>query len=57
VAHDGDPARADSQIYVTLAARPDLNGRYAVFGRLIAGPEIPERLQKGDQIMRMYVRE
>src|SRR5258705_9137140 len=28
VAHDGDPARADSQIYVTLADRPDLNGRY-----------------------------
>jgi cyclophilin family peptidyl-prolyl cis-trans isomerase len=57
VAHMGDPAKADSQIYVTLAARPDLNGRYTVFGRLIAGNEVPERIQKGDQITRMYVKE
>jgi cyclophilin family peptidyl-prolyl cis-trans isomerase len=56
-AHLGDPARADSQIYVTLAARPDLNGKYTVFGRIIAGAEVPERLQKGDVITRMYVRE
>jgi peptidylprolyl isomerase len=57
VAHMGDPAKADSQIYVTLAARPDLNGRYTVFGRLISGNDVPERIQKGDQITRMYVRE
>ena len=57
VAHLGDPAKADSQIYVTLAARPDLNGRYTVFGRMIAGTDVPERIQKGDQITRMYVRE
>lgn len=57
VAHMGDPAKADSQVYVTLTARPDLNGRYTVFGRLIAGTEVPERIQKGDQITRMYVRE
>ena len=56
-AHLGDPAKADSQIYVTLAARPDLNGKYTVFGRIIAGAEVPERLQKGDVITRMYVRE
>jgi cyclophilin family peptidyl-prolyl cis-trans isomerase len=57
VAHMGDPAMADSQIYVTLAPRPDLNGRYTVFGRVISGSDVPERIQKGDQIMRVYVRE
>jgi cyclophilin family peptidyl-prolyl cis-trans isomerase len=57
VAHFGDPAKADSQIYVTLADRPDLNGRYTVFGHVIAGTEIPERVEKGDLITRMYVRE
>jgi peptidylprolyl isomerase len=56
-AHLGDPAKADSQIYVTLAARPDLNGKYTVFGRIIAGADVPERVQKGDVITRMYVRE
>jgi cyclophilin family peptidyl-prolyl cis-trans isomerase len=57
VAHMGDPSKADSQIYVTLDNRPDLNGRYTVFGRLIAGTDVPERIQKGDLITRMYVRE
>ena len=57
VAHMGDPSKADSQIYVTLASRPDLNARYTVFGRLIAGADVPERIQKGDLITRMYVRE
>lgn len=56
VAHMGDPSKADSQIYVTLVNRPDLNGRYTVFGRLIAGADVPERIQKGDLITRMYVR-
>jgi peptidyl-prolyl cis-trans isomerase B (cyclophilin B) len=57
VAHYGDPAKADSQIYVTLADRPDLNGKYAVFGHVVAGSDIPERIQRGDLITRMYVRE
>ena len=53
----GDPAKADSQIYVTLADRPDLNGKYTVFGHVVAGNDIPERIQRGDLITRMYVRE
>ncbi len=57
MAHLGNPAAADSQIYVTLADRPDLNGRYAVFGRIISGADVPAQLQKGDLIRRMYVRE
>jgi cyclophilin family peptidyl-prolyl cis-trans isomerase len=57
VAHPGDPAKADSQIYVTLADRPDLDGRYSVFGHIIAGADVPARLQRGDLITRMYVRE
>jgi cyclophilin family peptidyl-prolyl cis-trans isomerase len=57
VAHDGDPARADSQIYVTLADRPDLNGKYTVFGHVVAGNDVPDKIQKGDLITRMYVRE
>lgn len=57
MAHPGDPSKADSQIYVTLADRPDLDGRYTVFGHVIAGAEVPSRLQRGDLITRMYVRE
>ncbi len=53
----GAPARADSQIYITLAARPDLDGQYAVFGQVVEGEEVPAMLQVGDLITRMYVRE
>lgn len=57
VAHPGDPAKADSQIYVTLADRADLDGRYSVFGHVIAGADVPGRIERGDLITRMYVRE
>ena len=57
IAHAGDPAKADSQIYVTLADRPDLDGRYTVFGHIIAGADVPARMQRGDLITRMYIRE
>jgi cyclophilin family peptidyl-prolyl cis-trans isomerase len=57
VAHMGDPAKADSQIYVTLAPRPDLDAQYAVFGQVVEGEEVPATLQVGDEIIRVYVRE
>ena len=57
MAHQGNPALADSQLYVTLADRPDLDNRYTVFGHIIAGDEVPARLERGDQIRKMYVKE
>jgi cyclophilin family peptidyl-prolyl cis-trans isomerase len=57
MAHAGLPAQADSQIYVTLAPRPDLNGKYSVFGHVTAGEDVPEKIQRGDVIQRMYVKE
>jgi len=57
LAHNGDPSKADSQIYVTLADLPDLDGRYTVFGHVIAGADVPARIQRGDLITRIYIRE
>jgi cyclophilin family peptidyl-prolyl cis-trans isomerase len=57
IAHPGLPSAADSQIYVTLAPRPDLDGRYTVFGHIVAGGDVVDRLQRGDVITRMYVKE
>src|SRR4029077_20254160 len=56
MAHQGNPANADSQIYVTLADRPELNGKYTVFGHVVSGDEVLTRLERGDMIVRMYVR-
>jgi peptidyl-prolyl cis-trans isomerase B (cyclophilin B) len=57
VAHMGNPSKADSQIYVTLAPRRDLDGQYAVFGRVVEGVDVPGRLRAGDEIRRVYLRE
>jgi cyclophilin family peptidyl-prolyl cis-trans isomerase len=56
IAHMGNPAKGDSQIYITLAARRDLDGQYAVFGQVIEGDDVPAQLQVGDEIRRVYVR-
>jgi peptidyl-prolyl cis-trans isomerase B (cyclophilin B) len=57
MAHEGIPAQADSQMFVTLADRPDLNGKYAVFGHVVTGEDVPARLDRGDLIRRMYLKE
>jgi peptidyl-prolyl cis-trans isomerase B (cyclophilin B) len=53
MSHPGNPALADSQLYVTLAERSDLNGRYTVFGHVISGDDVLENLQRGDLIRKM----
>lgn len=55
VAHMGQPANADSQIYITLDARPELDGQYAVFGQIVDGVDVPSRLRVGDTIIRAAV--
>ena len=57
MAHPGRPALADSQMYVTLAPRADLDGYYTVFGQVVEGMHVPATMQRGDLITRMYVRE
>jgi cyclophilin family peptidyl-prolyl cis-trans isomerase len=57
LAHAGEPAKADSQLYITLEARPELDGQYAVIGHVIEGQDVPARLQVGDQITKVSVRE
>jgi peptidyl-prolyl cis-trans isomerase B (cyclophilin B) len=41
LAHMGEPAKADSQLYVLLDARPELDGQYAVIGQVVEGTEVP----------------
>ena len=57
LAHAGEPAQADSQLYIMLEARPELDGQYAVIGQVVEGEDVPARLQVGDEIKRVYVRD
>jgi cyclophilin family peptidyl-prolyl cis-trans isomerase len=42
------PDSASSQFYITLAAQPSLDGKYAVFGRVLKGIDVLPRIQQGD---------
>jgi peptidyl-prolyl cis-trans isomerase B (cyclophilin B) len=56
MAHAGDAAQADSQFYVTLGPQPKLDGKYAVFGHVINGVDVPAKIEVGDTIKRLYVK-
>jgi cyclophilin family peptidyl-prolyl cis-trans isomerase len=57
LAHMGEPAKGDSQIYITLAPRHDLDGKYAVFGQVVKGADVPATLEVGDEIRNVSVRD
>lgn len=52
-----DPRQADSQFYIVLTSRPELDAKYTVFGRVISGLGIVDRLQKGDMLKKASVKE
>ena len=56
MAHNGDAAKADTQFYVTLAAAHRLDSDYVVFGKVISGMDVVQKLQYADRIVRVTVR-
>ncbi len=52
-----NPKAADSQFYIVLADRPELDAKYTVFGRVIAGMDVVDRLQRTDVLKKVSVRE
>ena len=57
MAHNGDAAKADTQFYVTLSDQHALDNRYVVFGKVISGMDVVQKLQYADRIVRVTVRE
>ncbi len=44
-----------SQFFITHSPQPHLDGRYTIFGRVRDGMEVVDRLQVGDQVVRVTV--
>ena len=49
------PNSASAQFYVALDDLPQLDGSYAVFGRVIAGMDVVSQLENGDRLVRAVV--
>jgi peptidyl-prolyl cis-trans isomerase B (cyclophilin B) len=53
----GDPKTFDGQIYVVFAAQPQLNSRYTVWGQVISGLDVVQKLRIPDVIKRASVKQ
>ena len=49
------PDTGGSQYFITHAPQPHLDGRYTVFGRVVSGMEVVDRLRQWDVIRRVWV--
>ena len=55
MARDSDPDSASSQFYITQAATTRLDGKYAVFGRVLTGLDVVMAIQVGDTMTAITV--
>ena len=46
-----------SQFFITYTARHDLDGGYSVFGQLVEGTDVLERIEQGDVMIRITIEE
>jgi peptidyl-prolyl cis-trans isomerase B (cyclophilin B) len=52
-----DPKMAESQFYILRRNDPTLDARYAVFGAVIKGMDVVDKLEKGDMLKRASVKD
>lgn len=58
MAYPGTDAKAaDSQFYILTKPHPDFDGKYTVFGQVIKGMDVVEKIQVADILKRAFVKE
>ena len=55
MARTNDPNSATSQFYITLEPTPFLDGNYAVFGKVVSGMEVVEKINVGDKMNKVTI--
>ena len=55
MARSQDPNSASSQFYITLAPAPFLDGNYAVFGKVVQGIDVVEKIKIGDKMNKVSI--
>jgi len=56
MAHSGNPAFADSQIFICLAPMPNLDGKHVIFGEVIEGLAVAKTLAVADRLKRVTIK-
>ena len=56
MAHAGDATKAESQFYITKLPKKIPEGQYAIFGQVISGMDVVDKIELGDLVKRMYVK-
>lgn len=51
MARSADPNSASAQFYFALRPLVELDGRYAVFGRVVKGMEVVDQIRQGDRLI------
>lgn len=55
MARNSNPNSASCQFYILKRGMPQLNGKYAVFGKIIGGMQTVNYMRPGDQIVSAYI--
>ena len=55
MARSQDPDSAGCQFYICYGATPHLDGQYTVFGKVVAGMELVDRIKQGDRMTSVAV--
>lgn len=53
MARAADPNSADCQFYIVTGNASFLDGSYTVFGQVVAGHDVPEKIQRGDKMTKV----
>jgi len=56
MARDEDIHSNDSQFFICIADQPHLDGKYTLFGQVLEGLEVLDKIRQGDRILRMRTR-
>jgi cyclophilin family peptidyl-prolyl cis-trans isomerase len=57
LAHSGNPASADSQFYIMKSANTSLDGKYCVVGQVTSGMEVVDKLEVGDVLKQLTIKQ
>lgn len=55
MARAADPDSADSQFYITLGTQPHLDHSYTVFGQVVEGMDVAQKLVPGDKMLSVVI--